>query len=183
MDSDLDLSALRGFRAVLCEGSFPAAALALRLPKSTLSKRVADLEADLGVRLTGRFGRRRKARSSPPAPTGCWARPRVFVARSANPAAPRAGICGLPCRNPSATCLLAPSPPTSAASTRTWRWRCISLTARPTCWKRASMAVSASVRWRIQARSPGGSCMVRPCSAVAWRPAAAEGQRGSHPAP
>lgn len=57
MDNDLDLSALRGFRAVLREGSFSAAALALRVPKSTLSKRVADLEADLGVRLIERSTR------------------------------------------------------------------------------------------------------------------------------
>lgn len=58
MDNDLDLTALRGFRAVLREGSFSAAALALRVPKSTLSKRIADLEADLGVRLIERSTRR-----------------------------------------------------------------------------------------------------------------------------
>jgi DNA-binding transcriptional LysR family regulator len=58
MDNDLDLSALRGFRTVLREGSFSAAALALRVPKSTLSKRVADLEAHLGVRLIERSTRR-----------------------------------------------------------------------------------------------------------------------------
>lgn len=57
MDKDLDLSALRGFRTVLREGSFSGAALALRIPKSTLSKRVADLEADLGVRLIERSTR------------------------------------------------------------------------------------------------------------------------------
>lgn len=57
MDNDLDLTALRGFRTVLREGSFSAAALALRVPKSTLSKRVADLEADLGVRLIERSTR------------------------------------------------------------------------------------------------------------------------------
>lgn len=57
MDNDLDLSALRGFRSVLREGSFSAAALALRVPKSTLSKRVADLEASLGVRLIERSTR------------------------------------------------------------------------------------------------------------------------------
>ena len=49
MDNDLDLSALRAFRAVVREGSFSAAALLLRVPKSTLSKRVADLETRLGV--------------------------------------------------------------------------------------------------------------------------------------
>lgn len=57
MDNDIDLSALRGFRTVLREGSFSAAALALRVPKSTLSKRVADLEAHLGVRLIERSTR------------------------------------------------------------------------------------------------------------------------------
>ena len=57
MDNDLDLSALRGFRTVLREGSFSAAALALRVPKSTLSKRVADLESHLGVRLIERTTR------------------------------------------------------------------------------------------------------------------------------
>lgn len=57
MDNDLDLAALRGFRTVLREGSFSAAALALRVPKSTLSKRVADLETHLGVRLIERSTR------------------------------------------------------------------------------------------------------------------------------
>lgn len=57
MDNDLDLTALRGFRTVLREGSFSAAALTLRVPKSTLSKRVADLEAHLGVRLIERSTR------------------------------------------------------------------------------------------------------------------------------
>jgi len=57
MHNELDLAALRGFRAVLREGSFSAAALALRVPKSTLSKRVADLEAHLGVRLIERSTR------------------------------------------------------------------------------------------------------------------------------
>ncbi|WP_170971961.1 LysR family transcriptional regulator [Rhodobacter sp. SY28-1] len=61
MDNDLDLSALRGFRTVLREGSFSAAALALRIPKSTLSKRVADLESHLGVRLIERSTRTLRA--------------------------------------------------------------------------------------------------------------------------
>jgi len=61
MDNDLDLSALRGFRTVLREGSFSAAARSLRVPKSTLSKRVADLEADLGVRLIERSTRTLRA--------------------------------------------------------------------------------------------------------------------------
>lgn len=57
MDKDLDLSALRAFRSVLREGSFAAAAAALRVPKSTLSKRLADLESHLGVRLIERTTR------------------------------------------------------------------------------------------------------------------------------
>lgn len=57
MESDLDLSALRAFRAVVREGSFTAAAAALRVPKSTLSKRIADLESFLGVRLVERTTR------------------------------------------------------------------------------------------------------------------------------
>lgn len=61
MDNDLDLTALRGFRTVLREGSFSAAALALRVPKSTLSKRVADLESHLGVRLIERSTRTLRA--------------------------------------------------------------------------------------------------------------------------
>lgn len=61
MDNDLDLTALRGFRTVLREGSFSAAALTLRVPKSTLSKRVADLESHLGVRLIERSTRTLRA--------------------------------------------------------------------------------------------------------------------------
>ncbi|MGL4234951.1 LysR family transcriptional regulator [Tabrizicola sp.] len=61
MHNDLDLTALRGFRTVLREGSFSAAALTLRVPKSTLSKRVADLEAQLGVRLIERSTRTLRA--------------------------------------------------------------------------------------------------------------------------
>jgi len=57
MDKDVDLAALRAFRAVVREGSFSAAARALRVPKSTLSKRVADLEAAFGVRLIERTTR------------------------------------------------------------------------------------------------------------------------------
>ncbi len=57
MDKDIDLGALRAFRAVVREGSFSRAALALRVPKSTLSKRVADLEAGLGAHLIERTTR------------------------------------------------------------------------------------------------------------------------------
>jgi len=57
MDNHIDLTALHAFRTVIRERSFTAAALVLRMPKSTLSKRVADLEADLGVRLIERSTR------------------------------------------------------------------------------------------------------------------------------
>jgi len=57
MDNDLDLSAVRAFRSVAREGSFSNAARVLRVPKSTVSKRVRDLEDRLGVRLIERTTR------------------------------------------------------------------------------------------------------------------------------
>jgi DNA-binding transcriptional LysR family regulator len=54
----LDLVALRDFVTVTREGGFSAASRVLRVPKSTLSKRVQDLEAALGVRLLERTTRR-----------------------------------------------------------------------------------------------------------------------------
>ena len=53
-----DLNDLRFFAAVVEHGGFSAAARALALPKSRLSKRVAHLEARLGVRLLQRTTRR-----------------------------------------------------------------------------------------------------------------------------
>lgn len=53
----MDLTALRDFLAVVHEGSFVGAATARRTPKSTVSKRVQDLEAELGVRLLERSTR------------------------------------------------------------------------------------------------------------------------------
>lgn len=61
MDNDLDLGALRAFRTVLREGSFAMAARVLHMPKSTLSKRIADLETLLGVRLIERTTRQLRA--------------------------------------------------------------------------------------------------------------------------
>lgn len=61
MNDDLDLSALRAFRAILRQGSLSSAALALRVPKSTLSKRLSDLESQLGVRLIERSTRSLRA--------------------------------------------------------------------------------------------------------------------------
>jgi DNA-binding transcriptional LysR family regulator len=57
MDTDLDLQKLRAFRAAARAGSITAGALALGAPKSTVSKRIADLEGDLGVRLIERTTR------------------------------------------------------------------------------------------------------------------------------
>ncbi|MEM8553833.1 MAG: LysR family transcriptional regulator [Pseudomonadota bacterium] len=54
----MDLNALREFRAVIEEGSFAAAARRLNTPKSTVSKRIQDLERALGVVLIERTTRR-----------------------------------------------------------------------------------------------------------------------------
>lgn len=53
-----DLNDLSFFTAVVSHRGFSAAARALGLPKSRLSRRVASLEADLGVRLLERSTRR-----------------------------------------------------------------------------------------------------------------------------
>jgi DNA-binding transcriptional LysR family regulator len=53
----LDFAALRDFAAVVHDGSFTAASRRLGQPKSTISKRVQDLEAQLGVRLLERTTR------------------------------------------------------------------------------------------------------------------------------
>jgi DNA-binding transcriptional LysR family regulator len=52
-----DLNDLRFFAAVVSSGGFSKAARELGLPKSRLSRRVAQLEADLGVRLLERSSR------------------------------------------------------------------------------------------------------------------------------
>jgi len=54
----MDLNALREFAAIAAEGSFAAAARKLGTPKSTVSKRIRDLEAALGVRLIERTTRK-----------------------------------------------------------------------------------------------------------------------------
>lgn len=56
----MDLNALREFSAIAAEGSFAAAARRLDTPKSTVSKRIQDLEAALGVQLIERTTRRLK---------------------------------------------------------------------------------------------------------------------------
>jgi DNA-binding transcriptional LysR family regulator len=53
-----DLNDLRFFAAVVSSGGFSSAARELGLPKSRLSRRIAQLEADLGVRLLERSTRR-----------------------------------------------------------------------------------------------------------------------------
>ncbi len=55
-----DLNDLNFFVAVVANGGFSAAARALRIPKSRISRRVAALEEDLGVRLVERSTRRFK---------------------------------------------------------------------------------------------------------------------------
>ncbi|OWU84944.1 hypothetical protein ATO6_11625 [Oceanicola sp. 22II-s10i] len=57
MDTELDLTALRAFHSVVRAGSFAAAARDLNAPRSTIAKRVADLETSLGVRLVERTTR------------------------------------------------------------------------------------------------------------------------------
>ncbi len=54
----LDLNALSFFAHVVANGGFAAAGRALNEPKSKLSRRVAQLENDLGVRLIERSSRR-----------------------------------------------------------------------------------------------------------------------------
>lgn len=58
MDDGSNLNDFAIFVRVVEHGGFAAAARALRAPKSTLSKRVAELEASLGVRLLERTSRR-----------------------------------------------------------------------------------------------------------------------------
>src|SRR5579863_2283075 len=53
-----DLNDLGFFAAVVANGGFSAAARALGLPKSRISRRVAALETQLGVRLVERSTRR-----------------------------------------------------------------------------------------------------------------------------
>ncbi|WP_232492750.1 LysR family transcriptional regulator [Novosphingobium kaempferiae] len=53
-----DLNDLRYFDAVVTNGGFAAAGRALRIPKSKLSRRIAALEARLGIRLVERSSRR-----------------------------------------------------------------------------------------------------------------------------
>src|SRR5688572_10096093 len=58
MNDELDLNDVAAFVRVITHGGFAAAGRALGMPKSTLSKRIADLERSLGVRLIERSSRR-----------------------------------------------------------------------------------------------------------------------------
>src|SRR3954464_13847500 len=53
-----DLNEILVFARVVATGSFTAAAAALRMPKSTVSRKVSDLEARLGARLLNRTTRK-----------------------------------------------------------------------------------------------------------------------------
>jgi DNA-binding transcriptional LysR family regulator len=57
MDNQLDLTTLRTFATVVRQGSFADAARVLGAPRSTVSKRVQDLETQLGLRLIERTTR------------------------------------------------------------------------------------------------------------------------------
>ena len=58
LDDAMDLQTLRNFVSVVHAGSFAAAARATGVPKSTLSKRVQDLETSLSLRLVERTTRK-----------------------------------------------------------------------------------------------------------------------------
>src|SRR6187549_1699409 len=58
MAASPDLNDLRFFAAVVEHGGYAAAERALGIPKSRLSRRIAQLEADLGVRLLQRSTRK-----------------------------------------------------------------------------------------------------------------------------
>src|SRR4051812_28517882 len=53
-----DLNDLRLFAAVVSNGGFSAAARAMAIPKSRISRRISALEDELGVRLVERSTRR-----------------------------------------------------------------------------------------------------------------------------
>ncbi len=55
--TDVDLNAVAAFAGVLEAGTFRGAALALRVPRSTISRKIAELEDQLGVRLLERTTR------------------------------------------------------------------------------------------------------------------------------
>lgn len=55
--ADIDLNAVAAFAGVLEAGTFRGAALALRVPRSTVSRKIAELEDRLGVRLLERTTR------------------------------------------------------------------------------------------------------------------------------
>ena len=58
MNETIDLNLIRAFATVAAAGSFTRAAERLAMPRATISRRVAQLERDLGVRLFQRTTRR-----------------------------------------------------------------------------------------------------------------------------
>ncbi|MFJ6325180.1 MULTISPECIES: LysR family transcriptional regulator [unclassified Rhizobium] len=74
----LDLNDFFYFVQVVDRGGFTAAGRTLRMPKSTLSHRIQQLEAELGVRLLNRtsrrFGMTDAGKSSTGTPSGCFNR-------------------------------------------------------------------------------------------------------------
>lgn len=99
----MKLNDLYYFVQVVDQGGFSAAARALGLPKSSLSKRIAVLEQDLGARLIQRTTRRlalteagqafhRHAAAAQEAVTSRLAEPRGLVRISASPATVQMGL-------------------------------------------------------------------------------------------
>ena len=85
----IDLNDYLLFAEVVKHGGFAAAGRALRLPKSKLSRRIAALEARLGIRLIERSSRRfRKNSTTPRQPSwlvnSTWSRRIPAVCKRAN---------------------------------------------------------------------------------------------------
>jgi DNA-binding transcriptional LysR family regulator len=93
-----DLNDMLFFAEVVDRGGFAAAGRALNLPKSKLSRRVAGLEARLGVRLLQRTTRKlsltRPARSTTATASPCASRPRPPTRRWRWCRTSRAAPCG-----------------------------------------------------------------------------------------
>lgn len=83
----LDLNDFFLFVQVVDRGGFTAAGRTLRIPKSTLSHRIQQLESNLGVRLLNRtsrrFGTTDAGKTSTGTPWRCCARPSWPKLRSA----------------------------------------------------------------------------------------------------
>ncbi len=93
----MDLNLLTIFEAVARASSFSGAARELRLPKSSVSRAVSRLEADLGVQLLFRTTRQV---SRPPPAWRCTSASRRCSASSP----PRSARCPSARRSPPASC-------------------------------------------------------------------------------